>query len=254
MRDFTLPFYRQYLTAIKASYPHILRFDEFFSISPKPKSFAIIRHDVDRCPEKALRMALLENEMHIRSTYYFRAKPHTFKMKIIKNICSMGHEIGYHYESLSDTKGNMELALNDFEKNLNRFRHIVPIKTVSMHGRPFSPFDNRDMWRNRGNHMLLKEKFKIFGEIYLDIDYEKIAYINDTGRNWTTSSSNKRDKVQSKINADFTNGADLYNSLKTCKYPQIIFQIHPERWSNNQIEFYFQWCKDSILNGIKLFI
>ena len=31
----------------------------------------IVRHDVDRNPERALRMATLENELGIRAAYYF---------------------------------------------------------------------------------------------------------------------------------------------------------------------------------------
>ena len=113
-----------------------------------PEKFILIRHDIDRRPRKALEMAILEREMGIRSSYYFRAKPHVFNPHIIKRISALGHEIGYHYECLSDTNGNIRMALNDFAYHLNRFRKIVPIKTIAMHGRPFKPYDNRDLWKN----------------------------------------------------------------------------------------------------------
>jgi len=47
-------------------------------------------------------MARLENELGIKATYFFRTIPHTFKPEIIKEIAGMGHEIGYHYENLSE--------------------------------------------------------------------------------------------------------------------------------------------------------
>jgi hypothetical protein len=146
-----------------------MRFDEFFLANPKPESFCLIRHDVDRRPKKALQMARLETSFQIHSTYYFRTKRHVFKPEIIKKISDLGHEIGYHYEGLSDKKGNLDHALRDFEYNLKKLREIVPVKTVSMHGSPLSTIDNRDMWRDPNKHRLLAEKYSILGEVYLDI-------------------------------------------------------------------------------------
>ncbi len=79
MKDFTLKAYMQYLTAIKMSYQQILRFDEYFELNQKPESFCIIRHDVDRKPMNALKMARLENSMDVKATYCFRTKKNTLK-------------------------------------------------------------------------------------------------------------------------------------------------------------------------------
>jgi len=231
MRDFTLEAYRQYLQAIKASYANIIRFADFFSANPLPDSFVIIRHDVDRKPGNALQMARLEKEMGICSTYYFRTKPHVFKPAIIREVAACGHEIGYHYESLADAKGDQESALKDFEQNLGRLRKVASVQTISMHGSPLSPVDNRDLWRNRKNHRLLKEKYGILGEVYLDIDYRNIVYINDTGRNWLSEKSNLRDRVASSFQVDFENGAALKNYLEQPIHTKMILLIHPERWN-----------------------
>lgn len=254
MKDFTLQQYRNYLTAIRLQQLPFLRFDEFMQLQKKPDRFCLIRHDVDRKPQNALKMATLEHAMGIKATYYFRIKPKTFKPDIIKQIEAMGHEVGYHYESLSDTNGDIKAALADFEKNLSYFRALTPIRTIAMHGRPLKPYDNRDMWKIRENHDLLKLKFGLLGEIYLDIDYSDIAYINDTGRNWTSSKSNRRDKVNSEIKADFTNGNELLEYLQSNPHPKIVFQIHPERWSDNQIEYCVQWVNDTVVNMAKFLL
>lgn len=144
--DFTLKSYSEYIQLIKAKFKNILRFDEYFAKKDLLTSFCIIRHDVDRNPDNALRMAELENDAGICSTYFFRAKKQIFNKAVVKKISRLGHEIGYHYESLCDAKGDYDLALSDFEKNLNRLRHIVNISTVSMHGRPLSPYDSRNLW------------------------------------------------------------------------------------------------------------
>lgn len=166
----------------------------------------------------------------------------------------MGHEIGYHYENLSDCNGNIDFALNDFEYKLNEFRKYVEIKTISMHGRPLKKFDNRDLWKDPHRHSLLKNKFKILGEVYLDIDYSDVAYINDTGRNWTNGKSNIRDKVHSNIQANFNNSNELISYLEKTPHSKICFQIHPERWTNNKLEWIEQSLKDNVINFSKKLI
>jgi hypothetical protein len=220
----------------------------------KPASFCIIRHDIDRRPKKALDFAEMESQLGIKASYYFRTKPHTFIPGIIKQISDMGHEIGYHYECLSDMKGDIKKAITDFRDNLEKFRKISKIKTIAMHGAPFSHFDNRDLWKNSNRKKQLKEKFEILGEVYLDIDYTDIAYITDTGRNWHSSSSNIRDKVNSSILCNFNDGDELYNNLINARYPKLIFQTHPERWSSNFPEFFSILLKDKAINAVKRFL
>jgi hypothetical protein len=253
MRDFTLEAYSAYLSAIKANYKHILRFDEYFLLNQKPESFCIIRHDIDRKPYNALQMANLEHDLGVKATYYFRTKPHTFKPEIICKIEKLGHEIGYHYESLSDTNGDIQLALENFRVNLRKLRKIVQIRTIAMHGRPFKKFDNRDLWRTQNNHVLLFKQFGILGEVYLDINYSDIAYLSDTGRNWENNRSNIRDKVASSVNLNVRSGYELLQCLQQ-QYPQrIIFQIHPERWTDNLLFWIFQLFLDTTSNSIKFF-
>ena len=91
-----------------------------------------MRHDTDRKPENALRMAVLEHELGIQSTYYFRF-PYTFKPDIIGKIHDLGHEVGYHYEVLSKARGDYEKAVELFEQELSEFREIVDVKTICMH-------------------------------------------------------------------------------------------------------------------------
>lgn len=255
MRDFTIKSYKNYLSILKSKEFNFLRFDEYMS-SEKPnfENICLVRHDVDRKPEFALRMAKVEEEMGIKSTYYFRAKKCSFNVDIIKEIEGLGHEIGLHYESLSDTNGNIELALKDFEENLKEFRTVANIKTCSMHGRPLKPFDNRDIWKSESNHKYLKEELNMLGEVYLDIDYTNIAYINDTGRNWTQGKANRRDVVKSNVEVSFNTQKELINYLQDTPHEIICFQIHPERWTNTNTEYASQSVKDTSINGVKKLI
>jgi hypothetical protein len=249
--DFTFDAYRTYLRLIKANYRHILTFSSFFAGSRSAASFCLIRHDVDRKPLNALRMATLEHQLGITATYFFRTKPHTLRPDIIKAISALGHEIGYHYENLSDCNGDSSAALADFEMNLSRLREIVPVETICMHGRPLKPWDNRELWRDPSRHALLQEKFGIRGEVYLDIDYSNIAYINDTGRNWSATKSNVRDRVKSTIRVDFANQSELLEYLRAPSHAKLVFQIHPERWACNMFDWGLQLGVDGLTNLAK---
>ena len=251
MRDFSFTAYRAYLEAISASYENIYRFADFLRLADTPESFCLIRHDVDRKARNAQTMAKLEHEMGLHATYYFRAKSHTFQPDLIREVSELGHEIGYHYESLSDTNGDMEAALSDFRANLGKFRKICDIHTISMHGQPLKPIDNRDLWRKPEHNRMLKEEFGLLGEIYLEIDYSGIAYINDTGRNWTDNRQNIRDTVGSDISTALDGAESLLKALETKRFPKIVFQIHPERWEENPLRWMYQWSFDMAANGAK---
>lgn len=59
----------------------------------------ILRHDVDQCPAAAVRMAAIEAELGVRSTWYFRWR--TAQSTVIQEIREAGHEVGLHYETLT---------------------------------------------------------------------------------------------------------------------------------------------------------
>ena len=251
--DFSFRKYAEYIDAIKNSYSSILRFDELMAPGYEiPESFCLIRHDIDRNPGNALNMALLEKEKGVRATYFFRVKPVVFEPDIIKEIAGCGHEIGFHYESLSDAEGDFDKALELFKNDLTKLRETVEIKTIAMHGRPLKPFDNRDMWKSPESAQRLQE-LGLQGEVYLNIDYSKIAYICDTGRNWLSGRSNLRDTVNSEIKADFSSSGELMSALRDGRYPRLVFQIHPERWHDNIFLWTKQLCLDTAVNMIKYF-
>jgi len=121
MIDFTFRAYAAYLKILRYRFSSIMTFGCFFSLPRPGDELCIVCHDVDRNIKNALNMALLEHEFGVRSTYYFRTKPHVFDGKIIKQIHQLWHEIGYHHESWADCKRDMTKAILDFELNLQKF-------------------------------------------------------------------------------------------------------------------------------------
>jgi hypothetical protein len=59
----------------------------------------VLRHDVDQCPASALRMAAIEAELEIHSTWYFRWR--TAQPAVVRTIREAGHAVGLHFETLT---------------------------------------------------------------------------------------------------------------------------------------------------------
>ena len=126
--DFTLKTYHQLLNTLLTQGFIFQPFTAF--IQTPVNQVIILRHDVDRLPCNALKMAKLEYELGILSSYYFRAVPASWDEDIILEISALGHEIGYHYENLSAHQGDLERAFYDFKATLERLRALAPVKTA----------------------------------------------------------------------------------------------------------------------------
>ncbi|AHE67615.1 hypothetical protein [Legionella oakridgensis] len=245
--DFTLSIYEHLLRKIQETQHATCTVRQFMSNQPASSAKKIVlRHDVDRRPKNALNMAKLEANLGIQSTYYFRHMPQTFKPKIILEIAAMGHEIGYHYETLAKAKGNSEKAYHIFKRELDNFRQLSEVNTICMHGRPLSPWDNRDLWKTYDYTSL-----GIIGEPYLSIDYKNILYLTDTGRRWDGEKYNLRDKVnQQERSESFSKTRDIINFLQH-NQQTVILQTHPERWAYSPASFLISYGSDQLTNVVK---
>lgn len=243
-KDFTYVKYRELLKVfIKENYKvyTILAW-----IQNSPVKGILLRHDVDRHPENSLKKALIECELGIKSTYYFRYCSSSLKSDIVSKISSMGHEIGYHYEDLSVANGNYDIAIKLFQTNLERLRQIAEVKTISMHGRPMSKFDNRDIWKKYDFN-----KFGIDGEAYLTINYKDTYYFSDTGRTWNYNGVNLRDKVDTNIKTELSDTDSLIGFIKDKSPERISVLTHPERWNDNNYLWLKYYSRDMISNSVK---
>jgi len=167
--------------------------------------------------------------------------PEVFDPEMIKMIRDMGHEIGYHYEVLDKAKGDKEKAIDLFEKELKIFREIVVVKTVCMHGNPLAKWSNRDLWEKYDFR-----DFELIGEPYLSIDYNKVLYLSDTGRIWNRNFSVK-DVVNSNFNEIINSTDDIIKLIKIQKYKNICILVHPNRWTDDALN----WLIELIWQNIK---
>jgi hypothetical protein len=228
-RDFTLTVYRHLLVAFENAGYDFFTLERFVTEDQGSSKKLVLRHDVDRKPANALRTAIIEKELNIKASYYFRMVRESYNRDIIKHIVTLGHEIGYHYEDLSLHCADYRAAIESFENNLRLLRKLYPVKTICMHGSPLSGWDNRDIWRKYNYR-----QYGIIAEPYFDIDYNKVFYVTDTGRKWNASKVSLRDKVDTVFKFNFNSTFDIIDQLNSGMLPGSIIQnTHPQRWNNS---------------------
>jgi hypothetical protein len=299
--DFTVFTYRKLLNTLLSQDFSFQTFAEF--IEKEEERAIILRHDVDRLPENSLKFARIQAEKGIRGTYYFRIVPESFDENIIKEIYSLGHEVGYHYEDVSliaerqKTKVKRqkwekmvdcerylaELAIGSFAKNLEKLRKIVPVKSICMHGSPRNRWDNRLIWKYYDYH-----NFGIIGEPYLDVNFDEMYYLTDTGRRWDGNTVSMRDKGLGSrdkrlweegysgwkvkpISGSMMNmtpeSIDFQNKYKFNSTSEIIraaerrdlsdkmmMTFHPQRWTNRPGPWVMELVWQNVKNTVKYFL
>lgn len=272
VRDFTLKSYDSLLDALIESDYHFCIFEEVHKCNME--RFVILRHDVDRKPVRAVRMAEIEKRRNIRASYHIRVFPgrETELKEIVEPLISYGHEIAYHYEDLSVTyrerksSGNLravpisdnellENAGTRFKKNIDCLRRYYPVKVASMHGDPSSAVDNRKLWDYFDCH-----DFGVTCEPYLHIDYEKVLYLTDTGRRWDAGRSNIRDRVAALWPSDApppperfpASTREVINIIRSGRSPhKMIINTHPQRWNDGILPWATELFWQNIKNIIK---
>lgn len=198
-------------------------------------NYIIIKHDVETNVKKALKIAQIENKYNIKSTFYVQSyliNTHR-NVKLLKKICSLGHEVTYHYDVLDSNKGNYDLAIMEFEKTVLKFNKLFqPVKTVCPHGNPVMKRNgwssNKDFFRNKK----IKKKFSHIKDIVINPEKfinKELAYISDAGFDWkliTSISENDRDLSVNKS----LNNLDNVFTLIDDETKSVILSSHPHRW------------------------
>lgn len=265
--DFTIKRYRDLLECLKTARYSFQTFEQYL-INPAEKVI-ILRHDVDLQARNSLITAQIEHEFGIQGSYYFRIVKESNNPSIISKIVKFGHEIGYHYETMDSVSRKqqvtgdklLDIAYEEFYKNLEYFRTFYPIKTICMHGSPLSKYDNKDIWKKYDYKSL-----GLTGEPYLDIDFSKVFYLTDTGRRWDGDKVSVRDKMQTSdirhqtkdektnrgqrttSNQLFRHTKDIINAAEKGILPnQIMITVHPQRWNDSIVS----WTKELFMQNLK---
>jgi hypothetical protein len=253
--DFTLKTYSRLLNILQQQGYEFLRYRDFHKNIESQKTI-ILRHDVDTKKENSLQFAKIQYKMGIVGSYYFRVVPQSFNEKIIKEIDGLGHEIGYHYETMDTSKGNLDKAYDEFCSNLELFRKLVPVVTICMHGSPRSQFDNKAIW-----HKFDYNKLGIIGEPYFDINFGNVFYLTDTGRRWDGWEVSIRDKIPGHQERWCAEGLVFHGTQQIMDAAcigilpeKIMITFHPQRWNDKSLPWFKELVMQRIKNAAKGFL
>ncbi|HEY3828706.1 MAG TPA: hypothetical protein VGL57_05870 [Solirubrobacteraceae bacterium] len=180
----------------------------------------ILRHDVDQCPASAARMAAIESELGICSTWYFRWR--TAQPKVIEEIREGGHEVGLHYETLTRELLRRGLRAADAATLIPEVRPLLRAELAAFaerHGPARSTCPHGDT-RMRGVHngvLLQGEDLSAYG-----VRWEASAAVGRFPLDvWLTDRSSAEGR--------WRDGIDPVDLLVDRRSP-ILAVVHPNNW------------------------
>ena len=204
LKSFTYDGYVALLEYIQKKY-EIISFDQ---INDNKTPYIILRHDVDASLSDAFKMAELEAEMNITSTYFFLFSCRYYNLlekdafQAITKISDLGHEIGLHYDvsvyDLYPIKSNeaLENEIMLLQRLLNR-----QVKSISMHNPSIMAKD---------------DPFKSASKYINAYDYNLFdLYVSESCRVWHINDLKK---------------------LLSYKYDKIQLVIHPLLWREKTVD------------------
>ena len=95
-------------------------------MSNKPNRFSLIRHDVEFSPRRALRLAEIDSDLSVSSTFFFQVRNNAYNIlsneniDILNRIKNLGMDIGLHFYVSHIKEGDNQVL----KKNLN-FKNSV---------------------------------------------------------------------------------------------------------------------------------
>jgi len=137
MKNFSYKEYIHIIDWVKTNY-NIMKFSD---ITSSTDNFCVIRHDVEYSIDRAYRLATLEYELGIETTYLFQIRNNCYNALSVRNISliqeihNLGHTIGLHvhrgllhnYDNISDlVKQDIDILSNSTNLDINIFSFHRP--------------------------------------------------------------------------------------------------------------------------------
>jgi hypothetical protein len=186
-----------------------------------PGSGVILRHDIDGDFPKSHRLAILQNKLGIKATYFVLDTKPYFKdpalFPMLREMQEMGHEIGWHNDALSQWFFNKKPLNEAISEPLEKLRgEGLNILGTAAHGNRLKwNFVNWDCWdisqTHIGNPQYSLEQFGLKYESLLTIPHT--YYINDNSKKLSVKGST----------------TPVFEILKQKGY-RILLSLHPQYW------------------------
>lgn len=192
-------------------------------------SSVYLKHDVECDIDRAVDVAVIENENNIRSTFYFQFEVFEANLDKVHEIAKLGHEIAYHYDVLDASGGDFYVAIKSFNDHIETFElYGYKIKTVCPHGNPFMERKGWDSNKDFFRSAKVREQVGNFFDVIIDRKYffsSDSKYISDAGYEWKlVSDVSENDRIKS-VDLVITN---LYELIGEPNF--LVISTHPHRW------------------------
>ena len=172
--EFTYAAYRDLITLLKNEG---YRFCGYFDHEGRDKR-VILRHDIDYSMERAFKLAQVEQEEGVRSTYFALLRTDFYNpasisaYKALHSIVDLGHNIGLHFDETvyNYDHRSMEYYISKEARILSELLE-VEINSFSLH---------------RPNAVTLETELEIPGFVnsYSEEFFQNFKYVSDSRRRW----------------------------------------------------------------------
>jgi hypothetical protein len=137
---FTLDSYRAHVERSAAMYP-LVGFEVIDDPDIAARSFCMLRHDIDYSPARSLRLARIEAELGVRTTYTVQLGSRFYNpfeketRAQLQEIRALGHDIGLHFDAVwhrIEDEAALEEAIASEADLLSRLIG-APVRMFSFH-------------------------------------------------------------------------------------------------------------------------
>lgn len=173
--DFTLKHYEETLEKFLKNGFESLLISEFF-LGKKFQKSLIMRHDIDHDIELIQKMIEVESSVGIKSSNFFRIRAKNYNIfssksrKIIENVLSLDHEVGFHYEG------------DDI--NSEKFEKILELLRAEYGSETFKVVSPHEPSRTGNKFVKGAKNLGILGDAYDDKLLTEFKYISDSSCRW----------------------------------------------------------------------
>jgi hypothetical protein len=194
--------YRKAMLLFQTANYHISSFQDFLE-KPEVKHL-ILRHDVDFSLEAAHKMARIDHELGITSSFYFRVHASNYNLfsskgiTLVGDFISMGHEVALHLESGVDLLQNRE-KWETLDGQISAFESLLGIKIAG--------FSAHEPARLGGLETSddAKARWNLSYHAYEERFTKEIKYLSDSSGRWREG--------------PMTNFIDQFNCLQVLIHP-----------------------------------
>ena len=237
--DFTIKHYVEILSTLKKRF----EFTNYNFLQPNG-NHVYMRHDVDFSPQRALRMAEIERNEGVTSTFFWHMHSEFYNLfdkdtfEIVKKIQSYGHDFGIHFDThfyKIQTENEIEIALNKEKKIINLFFGITPTVFSFHNTNEFIMGCQKDTYSDLINTYseYFQKKVKYCSDsngywrydrmmdVVNDNNFTKIQLLTHP-ENWTEETMSPYNRILRAINGRAVSNINFYNQLLTMAGRKII--------------------------------